>query len=217
MAVAITKDHPEILDGFRARKRDRFQGPLANEDLEKSTGGSSVDFGKLLKAVTTLSAGKAKAGAFHKEVERLLSGLLSPDLTFPHKEFPIHKGRKRIDVSYTNAASMGFFGWVSKHHPAANIVVECKNYRGDPANPELDQLSGRFSPSRGQVGILVCRSFKDKDTFWERCRDTARDGRGWIIPLDDEDLGELVAARENGPHSDELWFFFRTRFDRLTA
>jgi hypothetical protein len=216
VAVAVTKDHPEILDGFRARKRNRFQGPLDNEELVGSQGAGTLNLKARLTAVTELSTGKSKAAAFHKAIERLLSGLLSPDLTFPHKEFPIHKGRKRIDISYTNAASKGFFGWVAKHYPAANIVVECKNYRGDPANPELDQLAGRFSPSRGQVGLLVCRSFEDKDKFWKRCRDTANDHRGWIIPLDDDDLGELVAAREVGPHSDDLWFFFRQRFDRLT-
>jgi hypothetical protein len=212
-AVAITKKHPEILDGFRARKRDRFQGPLDNEDLSNTQDGP--DFQTRLKAVTKLSPGKSQATAFHTAVERLLSSTLSPDLTFPHKEYPVHKGRKRIDISYTNAASLGFFGWLAKHYPAANVVVECKNYVGDPANPELDQLAGRFSPSRGQVGLLVCRSFKDKELFIERCRDTANDDRGWIVPLDDADLAELVAAREVAPHSDELWFFFRSRFDQL--
>jgi hypothetical protein len=217
VAAAITKQHPEILDGFRARKRDRFQGPLDNEEFGNTQVGNTLNFQGGLEAVTKVSPGKSKAAAFHKAVERLLSGLLSPDLTFPHKEYPIHKGRKRIDIAYTNAASIGFFGWVSKHYPAANIVVECKNYVGDPANPELDQLSGRFSPSRGKVGLLVCRSFEDKQLFMERCRDTANDGRGWIIPLDDEDLAEMVAAREVKPHSDELWTFFKSRFDMLNS
>lgn len=215
VAVEITKRHPEILEGFRNGKRDRFQGPLANEDLAEAANLVLPDFQDRLDDMKALAPGKAQANSYHKAIERLLTGVLSPDLTFPYKEFPIHNGRKRIDIFYANSASVGFFAWLAKHYPAANVVVECKNYNGDPSNPELDQLASRFSPSRGQFGFLVCRSFQDKDLFWARCRDTAKDGRGWIIPLDDDDLVELVEAREVEPHSQQLWFFFRNRFNRL--
>ena len=75
--------------------------------------------------------------------------------------------------------------------------VECKNYSSDPANPELDQLSGRFSPNRGRVGILTCRSFVNQDRFIERCRDTYRDDRGLIVPLSDADINHLLAHHNN--------------------
>ena len=35
----------------------------------------------------------------------------------------------------------------------------------------------------------------------ERCRDTARDGRGFIVPLDDDDVIELVKEHEKAPLS----------------
>jgi hypothetical protein len=44
--------------------------------------------------------------------------------------------------------------------------------------------------------MLVCRRFKDKAKFQQRCRDTALDDRGYIIALDDEDLKTLVEARK---------------------
>jgi len=91
-----------------------------------------------------------------------------------------------------NIAGEGFFKWVGDNYSAPYILVECKNYTNEIANPELDQLIGRFSVHRGDVGLLVCRQFENKDLFIERCRDTMRDGRGHIIPLDDEDLKELV-------------------------
>lgn len=110
------------------------------------------------------------------------------------KESQIHDGRKRIDISYANTARDGFFKYLIRHRIKSRYVfVECKNYGTDVTNPELDQLSSRFSTLRGEFGILACRSFKDKDLFLRRCRDTASDGRGYIIALDDEDLKRLVA------------------------
>jgi hypothetical protein len=44
-------------------------------------------------------------------------------------------------------------------------------------------------------------------TLWRReggnwrCRDTAIDGRGFIIALDDRDLEELVESRKSSPDS----------------
>lgn len=73
--------------------------------------------------------------------------------------------------------------------------MECKNYSSDPANPELDQLAGRFSVNRGKLGLLVCRKLKNKKLFIQRCKDTAQDGRGFIIPLDDSDLKILLNYR----------------------
>jgi len=72
--------------------------------------------------------------------------------------------------------------------PCPFIFVECKNYTGKVANPELDQLSGRFSNRRGRVGILACRTLDEKEAFIKRCADTFEDDRGLIIPITDEDL-----------------------------
>jgi len=104
-----------------------------------------------------------------------------PNLTNPIVQHKIHDGRKRIDITYTNMAVNGFFKWVATHYPAPHIFVECKNYGREVGNPELDQLSGRFSPSRGQIGILVCRSFQNEKRFLKGCADTARDFRGFIL------------------------------------
>jgi hypothetical protein len=82
------------------------------------------------------------------------------------------------------------------NHPAANIVVECKNYTKPIGNPEYDQLSGRFSPSRGRVGLLVYRGYADKERVQASCQATANDDRGWILALDDDDLTKLVDEQQ---------------------
>lgn len=89
---------------------------------------------------------KNHATDYHRAVEALLSALFYPSLAYPDVEQEIHEGRKRIDISYMNIAQRGFFHWVADHYSAPHIYVECKNYKGDPANPELDQLAGRFRP-----------------------------------------------------------------------
>jgi hypothetical protein len=160
--------------------------------------------------------GQEHATAYEKAVEGLLTALFYPDLTNPRVQDKIHNGRKRIDVTYTNMATAGFFEWLSKHYPSASIFVECKNYGKDVANPEIDQLSGRFSPSRGRVGFLICRQFENKSLFQQRCIDTANDDRGFIIPLDDSDLAALVEVRKAQPFY-QLWHVLSDRFRALTS
>jgi hypothetical protein len=144
-----------------------------------------------------------------------LTALFYPHLTQPRKEWDIHDGRKRIDIVFTNTAGGGFFYWVGQHYSAPLIIVECKNYSGDVANNELDQLAGRFSPRRGRVGLLLSRSFKNEQRFAQRCRDTATDDRGYIIQLTDADLETMV---DDARISDYPSFgLLRQRFDALVA
>src|SRR5207302_255352 len=183
---------------------------------ESGSGEKSVspDWDKLLAAVRDIPAGKAGADAYEKAIEDLLTALFSPSLTDPRVQRRIHEGRKRIDITYTNVARAGFFDWLGTHYEAPHVFVECKNYEGDIENPELDQLSGRFSPSRGRFGLLVCRHFEKKELFIRRCRDTAQDERGFIIALDDEDLAALVQARKQ-QNVTKQFELLKERFDQL--
>ena len=188
-----TREHPEALENYRADKRRHTREPLTHEDFFVEGVGDVPDLDALLRAATAFASGRDDADEYHRAIENLLTALFYPNLTSPQIEYPIHDGRKVIDIAYANVASRGFFEWVAKHYPSAMIFVECKNYSSDPANPELDQLSSRFSPRRGQVGLLVCRTITDKGRMAARCRDTANDGRGYVIALDDDDLRSLVA------------------------
>ncbi|MBR5279426.1 MAG: hypothetical protein IKU26_00455, partial [Clostridia bacterium] len=68
----------------------------------------------------------------------------------------------------------------------------------DIKNPELDQMSGRFSHQRGWFGMIMCRGFDDKNLFIQRCKDTASDGRGIIICLDDTDIKTMLQLVADG-------------------
>ena len=87
---------------------------------------------------------------------------------------------------------------------------------GERLKSVLDQLAGRFSPSRGKLGVLVSRRFDNKNLFYDRCRDIAQDGRGFILALDDGDLGDLVQYRKTEPFY-QAWEPLKKLFDALVS
>jgi len=189
--VDQTLRHPNVLKQYRDSMK-RVSRPITHEQLAEIENIPLPNFTDLLAAVTSIKPGKSGASDYEIAIEKLLSALFFPSLSSPQKQHEIHGGRKRIDITYVNNPMEGFFMWVSSHYSSSHIFVECKNYGKEIGNPEFDQLSGRFSPSRGQVGLLVCRSVADSDKVTASCIDTAKDNRGWIIVLTDDDLDKLV-------------------------
>ncbi|MGS0998254.1 hypothetical protein [Rhodanobacter sp. UC4451_H18] len=208
-----TLKHPHVLDEYREDKVENTPPPLDHEQFSEIEEIESPAWDELAKRLKAMPTGADHADAYEKLVEEILSSLLYPSLCSPTKQHKIHNGRKRIDITYTNEARAGFFEWVAKHYPCAFIFVECKNYGKEVGNPEVDQLSGRFSPSRGRVGLLVCRSVEKPDTLQARCIDTAKDDRGFIICLTDEDLFMLMENAKLGV----LSMGFPLLFDKFRA
>lgn len=205
---------PSILEQFRSEK-SRVINPLDDVDLSETIETPVPDYQALMDAVAEVPAGAAGADAYHRAIESLLTALFHPALAFPKREFPINDGRKRIDIQYTNVAEQGFFEWLHRvaQVPCAYVPVECKNYSNPVGNPEFDQLAGRFSMKRGKLGILCYRGFQYKNAVIKSCRDTALDDRGWILPLDDEDLQDLVNEKVVDGHSTQ----FKLLRDRYAA
>ena len=212
--VAQSLQHPKALAEYKKEHDAKPAPPLSSEKINALEGQPAIDWQALLQAVLDTPAGSDGASAYERNVEALLSALFYPSLCHPKLQHEIHNGRKRIDITYTNMAIAGFFQWLAAHYPSGHLYVECKNYTRDIANPELDQISGRFSPSRGRVGIIICRSFAQKNQFLQRCRDTAQDDRGYIIALDDRDLGLLVESRKTDPLY-QTFGLLKERFDGL--
>lgn len=186
-----TARHPDILEKYR-RESIKTSRPISHNQLAEIEKIALPRFDQLLEKVVSLPVGREAASEYENVVEALLSALFFPSLTSPKKQHELHNGRKRVDIKYVNSAQGGFFNWIASHYSAAHIFVECKNYGKEVGNPELDQLAGRFGPSRGQVGILVCRSVENPAKLTQSCGDTARDLRGFILTVTDSELGDLV-------------------------
>lgn len=181
--------NPNIFENFKNRSRI---SSLTNHEIADLKIPDLIQH--LITELTSIEKGNADANRYHKLITGILEIIFYPFLIHPQLEHEIHEGRKRIDISFDNAAETGIF-W--RLHQSMNmscqyIMIECKNYSSDPTNPELDQLSGRFSPNRGKVGFLLCREIQNLDLFINRCRDTYTDQRGLIVPITDEDIINLL-------------------------
>lgn len=202
----LSLQRKEVYYNYKRIKSQVEPDPITHEDLSEAGSTPPPDYRGLLEDLLSTPTGKKDAHLYHSRAEALLSALFYPSLAMPEMEEKLHEGRKRVDIGYTNVATKGFFHHLILHKiRSRQIFVECKNYGQDVENPELDQLSGRFSALRGKFGFLASRSFKDKELFLRRCRDTAQDRRGYIIALDDNDMQTLVedaiAALEWDPAS----------------
>jgi len=181
---AFTRRNPKVLNKFKEEISTKLR-PLDLHEFENFNTKSFCSF--LKKELQSIGLGNDSANEYHNYIIGALDFLFYPNLICPRKETPIHSGRKKIDLTFDNAAKDGFFFHlhVAKKIPSQYIFIECKNYTADPKNPELDQLSGRFSPNRGRFGMLLCRQIKNEALFLERCADTYHDDRGLIVPITD--------------------------------
>jgi len=155
----------------------------------------------LVRDLEQIPPGRGHASQYHNFIKGVLTGVFAPSLTRPKREQDIDEGRKRIDISFHNSATDGFFSKLVNQHKyvVPYVPIECKNYTDDIANPEFDQMLGRLNRRRGMFGIIVCRTIVDKDAVLKRCQDAVKnDPEKAITVLDDVDIKKLLDLAANG-------------------
>ena len=194
------------LDNFTASHSDVFQNFKSNRKNLKNVSPVDVNVNSteepieisnyLINKLKKIKTGNIEASIYHHLTAVILEYLFYPSISCPVIEKEIHDGRKRIDIVFNNTSNFGFFKNLVeiKQIPSAHIIVECKNYTNEVGNPELDQISGRLN-LYNKFGIITFRNFENNKKFIKSCNDTCKDGRGFIIPLSDEDLIELLKLR----------------------
>lgn len=211
--AVFVRNHPEVLESYKQIKG--ASGPIDLEDLQDDLD-EGVLSQALIERLQAIPGGNDSASEYHSVIMGILTYLFCPSLINPIKEFEQHQGRKRIDIKFTNTANDHFFGQVlaAPQTRAINVMVECKNYTRPINNPELDQLSGRFGHQRGFFGLLLCREIENKARTTASCRDTAADGRGFMIALDDCDIVQMLEWAGQGRRS-EIDRDMHRRFDEI--
>ncbi|WP_348261793.1 hypothetical protein P8935_18560 [Telmatobacter sp. DSM 110680] len=193
----FSRQNPHVLRDYREDLK-RMEATDTGSDVDSDD--ETVIADALAAVLRQTPTGDDHATAYHRLMIGIVELLFFPKLTHPKKEREIHEGRKRIDIVMENAARTGLFFTIPniRRLPCAYVPLECKNYGREVGNPELDQLAGRFSVNRGKLGFLCCRHFENRDLFIRRCRDTFRDDRGLVLPLDDDTLLGYLNAIARG-------------------
>lgn len=191
----FTKVHPEVFLTFKAEHaKDLTSIPL---DEFARAGELTKVVEHLVGALASTSKGPAHATEYHRLVACILDLLFYPDLFNLRMELKINEGRKRVDIVCENAQTPGsFFHRLAHVHgiACAYVFMECKNYSRPLANPELDQLNGRFNVNNGRFGFIVSRDSEGMGDLIQRCRDLYSQQKNVIIPLVDDDLVRLLNA-----------------------
>jgi hypothetical protein len=210
----FVRDHPEVLEQYKEIAGSK--GPMENWQLDKEFR-EDLFAEILINRLQEIPGGTADANTYHNLAIGISTFLFYPDLTNPIKEYEQHEGRKRVDIVFTNAASDGFFHrrLSAPQTRSLSVFFECKNYTREVDNPALDQLSGRFNVRRGHFGVLLCRNMDDRERILAGCRDTAVDGRGYMLPLEDSDLIQMLEFVRDG-NRQLIDNYLETLFDRIS-
>jgi hypothetical protein len=192
----FSKERPGVLEDYR-RTLEVLESKGRTEPVSREE--EVVLAEALIAALREIPAGPERASEYHRLMTGILELLFFPALLNPMVEKEIHDGRKRLDIVMENGAISGVLHRLHsvRHLPCAYVAIECKNYSKDVANPEFDQLAGRFSPLRGKLGLLCFRTVDHRATLIARCRDTLKDDRGLIVPFDDETVIRLLSTLES--------------------
>jgi len=209
----FSKMHPAILDKYKSELR-RTAGNKTKAVLE--TKRKILNAKERLQILSDIKPGNDDATNFHKISFDNLIHIFAERLTNPNREKEINEGRKRVDIVFDNCDKNGFFHSLNTlHHiQCPKIFFECKNYGKEIGNPEVDQLLGRFSSTRGKFGVLLCRSVDNKQLMIRRSKDIFHDHQSFIIVLDDADIITLLRLRDINNESG-IDSFMQKKIDEL--
>ena len=167
-----------------------------------------------IEKIKSIDVGPDDAELYHRLMSYAISRIFRGSLRNMQIKETVGDRIKIIDTVFTNCAEKGFFKNIqNKKSDCLHPMIEVKNTKKDPANPEIDQLNGRLSKVRGNFGILICREVKDEKAVNKRCQ-THLPGR-LILFLSDADVIELLEYYRDGGYEDIDDFMDRKLKDLL--
>lgn len=214
----FTQQHPDVLSKYKSdilTKLPKLE--LSDEEIElKQKEKREFDVIQICTELDKIPRGRENASEYHDRIIGMLTFIFSGSLRNPVKEARINEGLKRVDISFTNRARSGFFYALNQIHNVhcPKVFFECKNYSDDVANPEFDQIVGRFSDKPGHFGVIVCRVIENKKKVIQRCRSIVNDKREYVIVLEDREIKHLAFLKAENNLS-EIDDYLERKFDEL--
>lgn len=193
--LEFCRKYPEIMERFKKNESFRSLTIPQLYGVNKSpinTADYNLVIDAFIDTLKRIPTGKTNASKYHDSIVGILTFIFYPSLSNPKKETPIDENSRRIDITYTNTASDGFFHNLKSEIVSNYIYVECKNYSVDVSNPEVDQLNGRFNKSSSKVGLLVCRSIENKVRALRKVSGIYRRTESLIMPITDKDIISML-------------------------
>ena len=109
MIVRETLKNPDALARYRIDKQRHVSSPLSHIEIALTEDTEPPNWAALYANVSSIESGQSQASEYENAIEQFLTALVYPSLTNPQLQKRIHDGRKRIDITYTNVATSGFF------------------------------------------------------------------------------------------------------------
>lgn len=213
----FSKKYSKIFDNYRNERKSSPNPVLLNEEIElKQDDERRIDYDALLDELNKIETGTEDASNYHNYIFKVLMILFSPSLRNPTKEENLNEGRKRIDITFLNSRKPSFFSDLINVHSikAPYIIIECKNYKSDLKNPELDQISGRLDDIIGRFGIITCRKIDNKDGLLKKTKDSLLRQQNHIIVLEDTDIIEMLKLKKDNK-LDDIDSFLEEKLKKL--
>ncbi len=227
LVLEYIEKYPKILEDYKYEKSTEDYEAVSNESIikkQKRKNCLSESVSSKIKQFSEIKPGKENADKYHNHILDCLNTIFNDPkennyLSAPKKEDRQNAGRKRIDITFHNSSNKGFFSRLSNYGNlfCAKILFECKNYIHDIANPEYDQMIGRFNNRESTIGYIVCRNIEDKNKAIETCKDFIVNGRGYIFVLTDEDIVNLLKATTEKESNTLINAILQKKMDELVA
>jgi hypothetical protein len=155
---------------------------------------ASPNLREKLVRLEELKPGNEDAYDYEVVISEILAALFHPDLDDPDDQVWNEAGTDRVDITFRNSASSGFWSSIREYYGAFHIPVEVKN-KNDLEPADIAQIYSRLSENKGRFGLLVCREVQQKDL--RHAIDKMRKGKA-VVLLSDHDLVEMARVRASG-------------------
>lgn len=199
-------DLPKITDIFAKQIHDSQAGYFKAIFLARiSRPKKPTRSDELIAALEACDPGKKDWSVYQSLTGDILEYLFAPPLGKPISELSDKTKTNRRDFILPNYTEKGFWSFLREKYEADYIVVDAKNYTRKIKKSEVLQVANYLkSHGAGLFGLIISRNGGDT----AGCENTLREQwlvhRKLILVLCDEDIKEMLMAKNDGRAPEEI-------------